>query len=200
MDGENFISKNYLIIGGGPAGASAAEKLRELEPLANITIISSENYAYYKRSKIIDLISESCSEDDLFLKGTDIYDKLRINFHYGRVINVDTNKSQVILEDKSRLNFDCLLIASGGSPLILPWEGVNLKGISALYTIEDAKEVAKNTCDTKNVAIIGGGSIAIKAVKNFIKMGLDVSIIEKSSHLWPIGFDRKISRIFEKEL
>lgn len=167
--------------------------------MARITIISSENYAYYKRSKIINLISASCSEEDLFLKGIDIYDKIGIRFHYGKVINVDTNKSQATLEDKSILNYDFLLIASGGSPIILPWEGVNLKGISPLYTLDDAKEVAKKTCDAKNVAIIGGGSIAIKAVKNFIKMGLNVSIIEKSSHLWPIGFDRKISRIFEKE-
>ncbi|MFW9829396.1 MAG: NAD(P)/FAD-dependent oxidoreductase [Candidatus Thorarchaeota archaeon] len=193
------MPKNYVIIGGGPAGANAAEKLRELEPSAEITLISDENYTYYKRSKIINLISNSCTEEDLFLKGNNFYEKLRINFKNGYVKKVNPNNNQIVLEDNSTLNYDSLLIASGGTPLILPWEGVNLKGISTLYSLKDAKEVAKNICKAKHAVIIGGGSIAIKAVKNFIKAGLKVSIIEKSSHLWPIGFDRKISRIFERE-
>lgn len=188
-----------MIIGGGPAGANAAEKIRTLDPLARIRLISNENYAYYKRSKIVNLISESCTEEELFLKGKDVYDKLKINFYYGNVTKVIPEKNQIVIGDKSILNYDFLLIASGGSPLLLPWEGINLKGISTLYTLRDAKEVAKSTCDAKNVVVVGGGSIAIKLVKNFMKLGIKVSIIEKSSHLWPIGFDRKISRIFERE-
>lgn len=167
--------------------------------MAKITLISDENYAYYKRSKIINLISESCTEEELFLKGKDLYEKLKIDFYHGHVTKVIPDKNQLSLDDNSILNYDFLLIASGGSPLLLPWNGVNLKGISTLYTLKDAKEVAKSACDAKNVVIIGGGSIAIKLVKNFIKVGLKVSIVEKSSHLWPIGFDRKISRIFERE-
>jgi nitrite reductase (NADH) large subunit len=187
-----------VIIGGGPAGAMAAEKLREINPLASISLISDENYVFYKRSKIINLISKSCTEDELFVKGKNFYERLKITFHHGKVIKVNPDKNQVILSDNSNLNYDSLLIASGGSPLLLPLKGADLKGVSTLYTIEDAKSIAYDACSAKNVVIVGGGSIAIKLVKNFIKLGLKISIVEKSSHLWPIGFDRKISRIFEK--
>ena len=191
--------KKYIIVGGGPAGAIAAERLRLLDPLSSISLVSTENYVFYKRKKIINLISSSCSVEDLFAKGDNFYDKLNINFYHRKVIKVEPDENQIILEDQSKLSYDSLLIASGGSPISLSLEGANLKGIYTLYTIEDAKKITEQVCNAKNVVIIGGGSIAMKLVKNFIKIGLNISIIEKSSHLWPIGFDRKISRIFEKE-
>jgi nitrite reductase (NADH) large subunit len=194
-----IMGNNYVIIGGGPAGAMAAEKLRLLDPLSTINLISTENYVYYKRKKIINLISSSCSVEDLFAKGDDFYEKLNINFYYGKVIKVNPDENQVILEDNSKIGYDYLLVASGGSPISLPLEGADLKGIYTLYTIDDAKKITEQVCNAKNVVIIGGGSIAMKLVKNFIKIGLKITIIEKSSHLWPVGFDRKISRIFEKE-
>ena len=48
--------------------------------------------------------------------------------------------------------------------------------------------------------IIGGGSIALKVIKNLVKIGIETVIIEKASHLWPIGFDRKVARIVENEI
>ncbi len=104
------------------------------------------------------------------------------------------------MNDETIINYDFLLIASGGSPYLLPWRGVDLDGVSTLYRLEEAKKVAKQACDAKDVVIIGGGSTAMKAIQNFKKIGLNISIIEKSSHLWPVGFDRKIARIVEKKI
>ncbi|MFX0037211.1 MAG: NAD(P)/FAD-dependent oxidoreductase, partial [Candidatus Hermodarchaeota archaeon] len=82
----------------------------------------------------------------------------------------------------------------------LPWKGVDLEGVSTLYNLDDAKKVAEQVCNAKNAVIIGGGAIAMKVLQNFKKIGLNISIIEKSSHLWPIGFDRKVARIIEKKI
>jgi nitrite reductase (NADH) large subunit len=83
---------------------------------------------------------------------------------------------------------------------MLPWKGIDLEGIHTLYNLEDAKEVAERACNAEKVVIVGGGAIAMKAIKNFKKIGLDISIVEKTSHLWPIGFDRKVARIVEKKI
>jgi nitrite reductase (NADH) large subunit len=174
--------------------------LRTWDLTGEIIIISNENHVFYKRSKIISLISESCTEDDLFLKGKEVYEREGIKFRLGQVKKIIPKENLVLLEDNSELSYDFLLIASGGSPIIFPWEGVNLEGISTLYTLDDAKKVIRWINKDMRVVIIGGGSIAIKVVQNFIKMGLKISIVEKASHLWPIGFDRKTSRILEGEL
>ncbi|MHA1931166.1 MAG: NAD(P)/FAD-dependent oxidoreductase [Promethearchaeota archaeon] len=190
----------YIIIGGGPAGATAALELRGLDPKGEVLIISNEDYQFYKRSKILSFVSASCSEDDLFLKGKTLYDEHNISFIHGHVKSVLPNSKQVLLRNGKKLSYDFLLIASGGSPLVLPWEGVNLEGVSTLYNLDDAKKVVEQACDAENVVVIGGGSIAMKAIQNFKKMGLNISIVEKASHLWPIGFDRKVARIVEKRI
>ena len=70
----------YVIIGGGPAGATAALEIRKLDHSGEILIITDEDYQFYKRSKIINLISASCTEDELFLKGKNVYDENNIKF------------------------------------------------------------------------------------------------------------------------
>lgn len=165
-----------------------------------ITIISKENHEYYKRSKIINLISGSCSEDDLYLEGKEVYEELNIDFIFDIVQEVNPHKNQVLLSNNSVIQYDSLLIATGGSPIVLPWNGADLKGISTLYTLDDAIEVAELICNVKNAVIIGGGAIAMKVINNFLKIGLNTTIIEKASHLWPIGFDRKMARIIESKI
>jgi len=191
---------HYVIIGGGPAGAHAAIEIRKNDEMSKITIVSNENHEYYKRSKIINLISGSCSEDDLYSEGMEIYEKLNINFINATVMKVLSQKNQLILENSSVIQYDSLLIASGGSPVLLPWKGVDLNGITTLYTLDDARAVAEIVCDVKNAVIIGGGAIAMKVIHNFFKIGIHTTIIEKTSHLWPIGFDRKMARIVEGKI
>ncbi|MFW9875350.1 MAG: NAD(P)/FAD-dependent oxidoreductase [Candidatus Thorarchaeota archaeon] len=174
--------------------------MRKHDLEGEITLISDEDYQFYKRSKIINLISASCSEDDLFIKGKRVYDENNIGFINDYVEKVTPENNQILLKSGQNLDYDYLLIATGGSPILLPWKGVELEGIYPLYRLDDAKRVAKQACNAKRVVIIGGGAIAIKAIQNFKKIGLDVSIIEKSSHLWPIGFDRKVARIIEKKI
>ncbi len=171
-----------------------------MDSSGEISIISNEDYHFYKRSKIINLISASCSEDDLFLKNKKVYDDNSLKFIYDHVLKVNPGKKQILLKSGSNLNYDYLLIASGGSPIMIPWKGVDLEGVNTLYQLDDAKKVGEQVSNAKHVVIIGGGSIAMKAVSNFKKIGLDISIIEKSSHLWPIGFDRKVARIVEKKI
>lgn len=146
------------------------------------------------------MISASCSEDDLFLKGKKVYDENSIKFINDYVKRINPKDQQVILKKGDIFHYDSLLIASGGKPIMLPWEGIDLEGIHTLYNLEDAKEVAERACNAEKVVIVGGGAIAMKAIKNFKKIGLDISIIEKASHLWPIGFDRKVARIVEKKI
>jgi len=129
-----------------------------------------------------------------------VYDENNIVFINDHVEKVIPEKQQILLKSGDIFHYDYLLIASGGSPIMLPWKGVEFKGVCTLYNLDDAKKVAEQACNAERVVIVGGGAIAMKAIQNFKKIGLDISIIEKSSHLWPIGFDRKVARIVEKKI
>ncbi len=192
--------KQYIIIGSGPAGATAAETLRELDTKGKIVVITDEKYTYYKREDLVSFLAKEKSEDELYPKGKDFYDKIGATLLHLLVIKVDSSKNQVVLENNSVLQYNSLLIASGGKPIVPPWPGVNLNGISTLFTLEDAKKVADLMEKVKNVVIIGAGAIALKAIPLLSKFDLEISLIEKLDRIWPCMLDSKASIILEKKL
>ena len=154
--------KRYLIIGSGPAGATATETLRKLDGRGEITVISDEGYPYYRREHLARLISGDKSEEELFEKGKDFYMKMGVNFVGGTLLKVSSKQNQVTLTDGRTLDYDSLLIATGGKPIVPPWKGIQLEGVSTFYTLDDARRMTRLARKAKNVVIIGGGTIALR--------------------------------------
>jgi len=59
---------DFLIIGGGAAGTTAAGVIRTLNPNAKITILSGENYRLYSRVLLPNYIRGEITREQLFLK------------------------------------------------------------------------------------------------------------------------------------
>lgn len=189
--------KRYVIIGSGPAGATAAETVKKLDKESKITVVTDEGYPFYKREHIAGLISGEETEEGLFEKGRDFYEKIGADFVNGHVVQVLPEKNHLILDDASDIHYDFLLIASGGKPIRPAWPGVQLEGISTLYTLDDAKKVAKLVEEAERVVVIGAGTIAMKVVPLLRKKGLKVSLVEKADRLWPTMFDKRASEVLE---
>jgi len=192
--------KHYVIIGGGPAGATAAETLRRLDANGKITLISDEGHPFYKREHIASLISNDRTETELYTKGKDFFKNIGVNFVKGHVSKVFTKENQVILDNGAIITYDSLLIASGGKPIAPPWPGIQLRGISTLYTLDDARKVTKLAKEAKSVVVIGGGTIAMKTVPLLRKIGLKVVLVEKMDRLWSRMFDKRASEIVKNKL
>jgi len=192
--------KKYVIIGSGPAGATAAETIRKLDEKCKITVVTDEGYPFYKREHIAGLISGDETEEGLFERGKDFYEKIGAELIVGRVIQLSPRKNQLVLDNSSIIHYDSLLIASGGKPIKPPWPGVQLDGISTLYTLDDAKKVTKLVEEAKSAVIIGAGTIAMKAVPILRKTGLKVSLVEKADRLWPTMFDKRASEVVEHRI
>lgn len=163
--------KQYLIIGGGPAGTTAAETLRKLDADGKITIISDEGYSFYKREHIAGLISNDRTEAELFTKGKDFYKSIKVDFVKDHVSEVSVKENQIVLGNGSVFRYDSLLIASGGKPIVPSWPGIQLEGVSTLYTLDDAKKVTKLAKEARSVVVVGGGTIAMKVIPLLRKMG-----------------------------
>lgn len=192
--------KRYLIIGSGPAGATATETLWKLDGKEDITVISDEGYPYYRREHLARLISGDKSEEELFEKGKDFYKKMGVNFVGGTVLKVSSEQNQVTLTDGRTLDYDSLLIATGGKPIVPPWRGIQLEGVSTFYNLDDARRVTRLARKAKNVAVIGGGTIALKMIPHLRKIGINVSVVEKADRLWSETLDNKASKIIEERL
>jgi 3-phenylpropionate/trans-cinnamate dioxygenase ferredoxin reductase subunit len=117
-----------LIIGAGPAGIVAAEALRAADPSIKLEMVTREPYPPYSPPALADYALTGRSET-LFWKGRDVCDRLGIAYHSPAVaVGVDPGRHRVSLGDRTTVDYDALLIASG-SRLHAPVRGAELPGV-----------------------------------------------------------------------
>ena len=134
---------DYLIIGNGVAGTTAAENIRKQDEDGTITIITNEDVPFYYRVRLNELVSGEISEQDLIVKNEQWYEDLHIDLLLDmKVKKADPIKKEIVTEDKMNLSYNKLLIATGSHSFIPPIQGANKKGVFALRSIQDARDIA----------------------------------------------------------
>ncbi|MDX9800271.1 MAG: FAD-dependent oxidoreductase [Spirochaetia bacterium] len=192
--------RKYVIIGTGPAGTYAAQTIRENDKTGKITIISDEGREFYVREHLNKYLAGKESREDLFEKGLLFSKTIDAEFVSGCVIDIDPEQNILKMADGCIIPFDKLLIASGGKPFKLRLPGCDLKGIHTIYSLADADIIRESLKNRKNIAIIGGGSIAVKLSPVLLEMGKNVAIIERLDGIMPQVLDKDASNILKAEL
>ena len=83
-------SYSYIIIGGGVAGASAVEGIRELDPQGSILLIGRETNRPYDRPTLSkQLWTGAKSVPEIFLHGFDFYKQARVEMRLGIASHAD---------------------------------------------------------------------------------------------------------------
>ncbi len=117
-----------------------------------------------------------------------------------KVIRVDSAKNRVICEDKSQINYDALLIATGASPKIPDITGIKKTGVFKFRTIKDAKDIEALLPVTKSTCVLGGGLIGLKAAYGLKKRNIDVKVIIKSKQVLSQMLDFDSAVLIQKRL
>jgi len=104
-----------------------------------------------------------------------------------RVSEIDLEKRQVQAEDLKKGKswwepFDQLLLATGAASIRPQIPGLDAQGVYELNTLQSGIEVrrAVDEKNPKSIVIIGGGYIGLEMAENFIRRGLEVSVVEKT--------------------
>ena len=169
-------SPHVVIVGGGASGCGVADNLRSLGFTGKITIISSEPYPPIDRTKLSKALITDASK--ILLRTDAILKDLDITLKHDKVVKVDTSSKSVTTDGGETLNYDKLVLATGGSPKMLPLPGFKeLGNIFKLRTVPQAKEIVDVTSGgKKNVVIIGTGFIGMEIAIALYKEN-DVNII-----------------------
>src|SRR3989344_644827 len=110
-----MIKVDYLIIGGGIAGTTAAETIRKLDPSGTITIVSEEPHPLYSRVLLPHYIRGRVKRDFVFLKKDEWYEKHAITLLKGRFLqSLDISAHEAVLNDGTIYKYKKLLLATGG--------------------------------------------------------------------------------------
>ena len=182
--------KNYLIIGNGVSGTTAAESIRKLDQEGNITMVTDEDLPFYYRIRLNEYISGDLSEQDLIAKAKQWYEDQNIDLRLRtRIVGAEQKGKGIIAEDDQKFFYDSLLVATGSHSFIPPIKGSEKRGVFALRTIQDARDIVTYSKDIEQVVLIGGGLLGLEAGNALLKLGKRVMVVEFFPRLLPRQLD-----------
>lgn len=175
---------NYLILGGGIAGTTAAETIRSKDPSSSITLITEEANQTYSRVLLPHYLRNENSFESLFVRSRESFEEKRIDLlTSSRVVKVDSQEKTVTTESNT-FSYDKLLIATGGKVNKLPIKGADLPEVMYLRTIEDARNIKETMARSKEALVLGGGFIGIEFAQSFVKNGLKTTAVIREKSFW----------------
>lgn len=177
---------SYVIVGAGPAGVAAAEKLRELDKSTPICIIGEEPEPPYSRMAIPYLLKNQVDETGTYLRpAKEHFTKLKVDIKRTQVTAVDTANKQLSLSDGSSQKYGKLLLACGGRPLAPPIPGIELDGVHACWTLEDARYIMARAKEGAEVILLGAGFISTTIIEGLVGRGAKLTIVEMDERMVP---------------
>jgi 3-phenylpropionate/trans-cinnamate dioxygenase ferredoxin reductase component len=169
----------FVIVGGGLAGAKAAETLRDEGFEGRVVLIGEEEVRPYERPPLSkDRLRGEGEEDAIFVHGEDFYETKSIELRTGtRAASLDVGASEVELEDGERIGFDKLLLATGSTPRRLPVPGADLPGVHLLRTVGDADRLRGSLSPGARLVVIGAGWIGCEVAASARQIGAEVAML-----------------------
>lgn len=198
-----------VIIGGGAGGLSTASNIRKLDKNAEITVITRDENIAYSPCAIPYVLSGQVDQfQDIIMHQPEDYLERDIQvITLAEVFEVSTAKNIIeyrLLESDSdfsqELEYDYLVIATGGAPFTPPIEGTDLKGVFKIRTIDDGETIKKWAEKSQKVVVVGAGLIGLEMAYGLKKMGLDVTVNEMLPQIVPRSLDPSMARIVQKYL
>ncbi len=190
--------KNFVIIGNSAAGTSAVEAIREKDTDSKITIVSDEDYNSYYRCLISYFLAGEIPQEKLVHRPEDFYKENNLNLILNKqVIKVDPRKNRIVLEDKTLINYDVLLIATGVSAKFpAGLKGLKKAGVFGFRTINDVRGILNLTAVSSSSCVLGGGLIGLNAAYGLVKRHQELKVIVKSRYILSRMLDERAAGLF----
>jgi NAD(P)H-nitrite reductase large subunit len=191
----------YLIVGGGLAGTSAIEGIRELDKKGSILLIASENHLPYDRPHLSKKLWFGKKKvEEIFLHDEKFYDQNGITVKVDtRVTSLDATKKIVADHKDNTYGFNKLLLATGGVPRTLPIPGGNLEGICYYRYLDDYLRIRQEASAGKSAVVIGGGFIGSEMAAALNINKVDVTMIFPDPYLVNRVFPEYLGRAIQDQ-
>jgi 3-phenylpropionate/trans-cinnamate dioxygenase ferredoxin reductase subunit len=182
METTPDLNGQIVIIGGGQGGAETAAQLRQNGHAGEIVILADEAHLPYLRPPLSkDYLAGAVSEEALLYKSAKAYADAAITLRTGAgAVRIDRANRRVILADGETLDFDRLVLATGGRARPMEVPGAQLKNIFYLRTRDDVEQIRPHLVAGRRIAIIGGGYVGLETAAVAAKRGLDVSLLVRA--------------------
>ena len=171
--------KPMVIVGGGLAGGNAAATLRDEGFGGRVVVISREPGVPFGRPPLSKTYLRS--EEDLdgwYVRPADWYQDHDVERLVGpSVVAVDADAHNVVLDSGEELEYQKLLIATGGQNRRLDVPGAELPGIHQLRTVDECDAIKREAVANRHAVVVGMGFIGCEVAASLRQLGVRVTAI-----------------------
>ncbi|MFN8381455.1 MAG: FAD-dependent oxidoreductase [Anaerolineales bacterium] len=190
----------HIIIGTGVAGFAAVEAIRSVDKTSEIIMFGNDPHGYYSRPGLAYFLTGELPDKALFPKKREDYSPLNFKFQKSHVTKINRTEKNLVLDGKTHLSYDRLLIATGARATPLKVPGANLKGVVKLDHFDDAHQIMSFAKRGKTAVVVGGGITALELVEGLVSRGVHVHYLLRGNRYWSSVLDEHESRIVEERL
>ncbi len=203
-----------VVVGGVAAGPKVASKIVRLNPDATVTIIEKGEFLSYAGCGLPYYVSGVVKEQaELMCTPVGV---VRDSVFFQKVKNVRVlNHTEATMVDRSGkrvqvrgregaeswLDYDKLVLATGGNPVVPPLPNIELDNIFTLHGVHDAEGIKTLLSQDKarDVVIVGGGLIGLEATEALVEKGCRVTVVEMLPQILGM-LDWEIAKLVEQHL
>lgn len=177
-------SSTFAIVGGGLAGAKAAEALRDNDFDGHIVLFAAEDQLPYERPPLSkEYLAGKKKLDDFTVDPSSWYRDHNVDLRLGtEVTAVNAAEHTLALPDGTTVGYDKLLLATGSSSRRPPIPGSDAAGVHYLRTIDDAAALSAALTPGSTLAVVGAGWIGLEVAAGARGRDVDVTVVE-AAHL-----------------
>ncbi|MBN1590694.1 MAG: FAD-dependent oxidoreductase [Pirellulales bacterium] len=208
-----------VVIGGVAAGPKVASKVIRLRPDTEVTIVEKGEFLSYAGcglpyyvSGVVKEQAELMSTPVGVVRDSVFFQKVK-NVHvmnHTEATKIDRAKRRVQVRNgngnddrytESWLGYDKLVLATGGTPVVPPLDGIKLDNIFTLHGVHDAEGIKNLLAQDKarDVVIVGGGLIGVEATEALVAKGCRVTIVEMLPQILNM-LDWEIAKLVEQHM
>ncbi|WP_326582953.1 FAD-dependent oxidoreductase [Streptomyces sp. NBC_00487] len=177
--------QTFVIVGGGLAGAKAAETLRAEGFTGRVILICDERDHPYERPPLSKgyLLGKE-ERDSVFVHEPSWYARNDIELHLGQTVDAIDRTAKTVRfgDDGTLVHYDTLLIATGAEPRRLDIPGTDLAGVHHLRRLAHAERLkgvlAALGRDNGHLVIAGAGWIGLEVAAAAREYGAEVTVVE----------------------
>ncbi len=177
--------QTFVIVGGGLAGAKAAETLRAEGFTGRVILICDERDHPYERPPLSKgLLLGKEERDRVFVHEPSWYARHDVELHLGQTVDAIDRAARTVRfgDDGTLVHYDKLLLATGAEPRRLDIPGTHLAGVHHLRRLAHAERLrgvlAALGRDNGHIVIAGAGWIGLEVAAAARTYGAEVTVVE----------------------
>lgn len=191
----------YVVIGNSAAGIGTIEGIRQVDSEGSIMLISDEPYHTYSRPLISYYLAGKVKPEKMYYREEDFYEKMNVTVRLGvKVDAIHPDAKSLWLNTGEQVEYEKLMLATGGKPIIPEMPGLKLKGVYSFLKWDDVKNIKANTKKNDKIVIIGAGLIGLKAVEAIVSLEAKVTVVELANRVLSAILDEEAAAIVQQTI